>query len=345
MRIKLVKSLKGGEKLAEPVITKEKEVLISAGTILKPEYLDLISFLGIDTVCIEDPYMEYESPHHLLPIEKKNEYVSKVQHILEKHIYQGQGDLRGLETIAKELVEELKVIDHNLVIDMVERSGNLYEHTLMVTMLSIVMAKRLELPEEQVSDIALGCLIHDLGLRYITVPYVNYDIENSAASEVFEFKKHTILAFSALEQETWLKDNIKKMVLSHHERADGSGFPLKQKIKEIECKILQVCDQFDCMISGMECKRSSVEGAFEYLADGTDRLFEGKMIQLLVELVARYPVGTKVQLNTNEVGIVVSQTENSIHPIIAILDGDDNITDVQYNLQKNTKVNILQVLS
>ena len=54
--------------------TKEKEVLISAGTILKPEYLDLISFLGIDTVCIEDPYMEYESPHHLLPIEKKNEY-------------------------------------------------------------------------------------------------------------------------------------------------------------------------------------------------------------------------------------------------------------------------------
>lgn len=44
MRIRLIKSLKGGETLAEPVITKEKEVLISKGTVLKPEYLDLMSF-------------------------------------------------------------------------------------------------------------------------------------------------------------------------------------------------------------------------------------------------------------------------------------------------------------
>ena len=56
MRIRQVKSLVGGETLVEPVITKEKEILISGGTVLKPEYLDLISFLGIDTVCIEDPY-------------------------------------------------------------------------------------------------------------------------------------------------------------------------------------------------------------------------------------------------------------------------------------------------
>ena len=49
MIIRQVKSLVGGETLAEPVITKEKEILISGGTVLKPEYLDLISFLGIDT--------------------------------------------------------------------------------------------------------------------------------------------------------------------------------------------------------------------------------------------------------------------------------------------------------
>ena len=44
MRIRQVKSLVGGETLVEPVITKEKEILISGGTVLKPEYLDLISF-------------------------------------------------------------------------------------------------------------------------------------------------------------------------------------------------------------------------------------------------------------------------------------------------------------
>ena len=90
MRIRLIKSLKGGETLAEPVITKEKEVLISKGTVLKPEYLDLMSFLGIDTVCIEDPYESYEEVHQILDREKINNYISKIQAILESHIYHGE---------------------------------------------------------------------------------------------------------------------------------------------------------------------------------------------------------------------------------------------------------------
>lgn len=79
MRIRQVKSLVGGETLVEPVITKEKEILISGGTVLKPEYLDLISFLGIDTVCIEDPYEAFETTHFIISEERKQYYVSEVQ--------------------------------------------------------------------------------------------------------------------------------------------------------------------------------------------------------------------------------------------------------------------------
>ena len=76
MIIRQVKSLVGGETLAEPVITKEKEILISGGTVLKPEYLDLISFLGIDTVCIEDPYEAFETTH-LIINEEREKYFKK----------------------------------------------------------------------------------------------------------------------------------------------------------------------------------------------------------------------------------------------------------------------------
>ncbi len=48
--------------------------------------------------------------------------------------------------------------------------------------------------------------------------------------EVFEYKKHTIMGFSALEEESWVPDIARKMVLSHHERMNGSGFPMRQKI-------------------------------------------------------------------------------------------------------------------
>lgn len=71
MNIRQVKTLTGGEVLAESVVTEEKTTLISAGTVLKPEYLDLLSFLEIGTVCIEDPYEEYEESHDLISREKK----------------------------------------------------------------------------------------------------------------------------------------------------------------------------------------------------------------------------------------------------------------------------------
>lgn len=343
MRIRLVKTLKGGERLAEPVMTKEDETLISSGTVLKPEYLDLISFLGIDTVCIEDPYASEEAPHSITSKEKRESYVNRVQKILENHIYQEKNSLAKLVPLAEDIVSDILSAEDHIVIDMVERSANLYEHTIMVTTFAVMVARQLKIKEEELCQIALGCLLHDLGLRYVTVPYMNCDMESRAASEIFEYKKHTILAYSALEGEEWLGPAAKKMILSHHERRDGSGFPLRQKTRELECNILQACDAFDCYISGMECKRIGVQEALEYLVETEDVLFERKIIKVIEQLVARYPVGTRVRLSSGELGIVISQTKNSIRPVIAVLDDNEKLTDIKYSLDKDKEVSILQV--
>lgn len=133
MRIQLVRTLQGGEKLAGPVITKENEILISEGTTLKTEYLDLISFLGIETVCIEDPYEEDETPHDIISNEKREEYIEKIKSILEKHIYHRGSSLREIEYVAEDIIQDVMQADENMVIDLLEREGNLYEHTLVVT--------------------------------------------------------------------------------------------------------------------------------------------------------------------------------------------------------------------
>lgn len=343
MRIRQVRSLKGGELLAESVMTEEKEVLITKGTVLKPEYLDLLSFLGIDTVYVEDPYAEFEQPHQFMKDEMFLHYVNRVQKILENHIYDGKEGLREIEPLAKDIIADMMAIDDKIVIDFEERDGNLYEHTIMVTFLSIAVAKRLKLNESEIETIALGCLLHDLGLRYITVPYINYDPEKSTTTEAFEFKKHSVLAYTALENEHWLNAISKKMILSHHEKKDGSGFPLSQRIKEIECNILQVCDVFDCMVSGMECKRSSVQAALEYITEAADVLYDKKVVKAIEKIIARYPVGTKVKLNTGEIGVVISQTEDTTHPMVAVLEKSGELNNVYYNLKKNKNVSILEI--
>lgn len=343
MRIRLVKTLQGGERLAGPVITEEKEILISRGTVLKTEYLDLISFLGIETVCIEDPYEAEEKPQRIICKSSYEGYIDKVQKILENHIYHGKNSLRDIEQVAKDITKDVLNADWDIVIDMEERNGNLYDHTLSVTTLSVMVARKLGVAQEKLSSIALGALLHDLGLRYITVPYLNCEMNMLPSSEVFEFRKHPILAYSALEEESWIDPLAKKIILSHHERRDGSGFPLKQKTRDLDCGIVQACDALDCFISGIECKRIGVQQALEYLVETSDVLFERKIIKVIEGMVARYPVGTKVALNTGEFGVVLMQSKNSIRPVIGVLDENDKLTDVRYKLDDNKKVSILQV--
>lgn len=343
MRIRQLRTLKGGEVLAESVLTGEKEILISKGTVLKPEYLDLLSFLGYDTVCIEDPYEKYEQPHSFLEKKVISNYVNRVQKILENHIYNGKGDLRNIESLARDIVNDITSVENKFAIDFEERSGNLYDHTIMVTFLAISVAKKLKLQEEEIQTVALGSLLHDLGLRYITVPYMNYDPEKNTSTEAFEFKKHSILAYSALENEGWLNTVAKKMILSHHERRDGSGFPLHQKTREIECSILQACDVFDCMVSGMECKRTNVQSALEYMIEAADILYEKKVVKAIEKIVARYPVGTKVKLNTGSNAVVISQTEDTTHPIVAVLNEDGTLSSIYHNLKKDKKISILGI--
>lgn len=134
-----------------------------------------------------------------------------------------------------------------------------------------------------------------------------------------------------------------KWCFPHHERKDGSGFPLKQKIKDIECTILQVCDALDCSLSGMECKRAGIQQTLEYLVETSDILYEKKVVKVIQKFIARYPVGTRVRLNTGETGIVITQSDNSIRPVIGILDKRDRLTDIRYDLNKNKKISILQV--
>ena len=64
---------------------------------------------------------------------------------------------------------------------------------------------------------------------------------------------------------------------------EGTGFPMKQKNKEIECKIIQACDAFDCYISGMECKRMSVQKALENIIENASKNFSqmGSVIILI----------------------------------------------------------------
>lgn len=74
-----------------------------------------------------------------------------------------------------------------------------------------------------------------------------------------------------------------KMVLSHHENMAGTGFPMKQKNKELECRIIQACDAFDSLISGMECKRICVQEAINQIKENNGKLMLHNRLNLMLD--------------------------------------------------------------
>lgn len=347
MIIKEVKHIKDGDILASPVLAEEKEILLEAGTVLKKEYAKLLLSMSVFYVEIEDCYEAYEFPKLFFTEDEKKYFISEIQIILEKHIYTNKNTLRYVKKLAEEIQSCVHNLDKNIIYDYKNRKANLYEHTLMVTVLSLIIAEKLNFDEKRMEEVALGCLLHDLGIRYITVPCTNLDLNKLSPGEVFEFKKHTILAYTVLDgQDDWIPEISKNMVLSHHERRDGSGYPLKQKRQNIQCEIIQVCDFFDCMISGFEERAISVDRALKIISEEAGVKFNQDVFQILCSVVSKYPVGTKVKLSNERYGVVICQTNRTDFPVIQCLseiDGKIVENDI-CNLEKTTGIFIENVI-
>ena len=342
MRIRAVSKLIGGEILAEAILTREKEILIPKGTELKSEYIPLIQSLEIESLMLEDPYEDYEKPHFIIQENSIKKYTESVRKLMEGHIYhENDKSLKIFEVIANDIVKEINSSTAEAILDMKERSSNLYEHTIMVTLLSVLVGKKLKLDEQRLYNLALGCLLHDIGLRYVTIPYEGRDLTTVEPAEMFEYKKHTILGYSALQDEKWIPQISRKMILSHHENMEGTGFPMKQKYKETECRIIQACDAFDCYISGMECKRMSVQEALDIIIGNAGKKYDKAVVDNLVSTVAKYPVETTVKTNVEERGVVISQTVDPENPIIMILNTDECS---ERNLMLEENISILGVV-
>ncbi len=305
-----IDELTGKERLANNIMTSDYNVLLSEGIVLRQDYIDKLRELNIKEVYIWDE-KEIEESVAILKNDLEESFKSKVRDILEKHTYCHNEELVELcqtaDHIIINILEEEEVLQQ--IYDIRERSSDIYEHSVSICSLATVVALRMNLSHELVHDIGVGCLLHDLGLRYLTFDYINHDLKEMTEFEYSEYKKHPVYAYSALQGENWISNVSKNMILYHHERIDGSGYPLKATDIPLECRIIQVCDVFDEMICGIGCKRVKVYEAVEYLKNFKDIKYDGRIVDIFLEFTAVYPAGTYVRTNEGEIGIVMRQNK------------------------------------
>lgn len=339
MILKKLEDLAGNEILARDIMTQDYQIILPEGVKLRKDYIGKLNELGIKEVYIRE--IEIKSNEIVILRSEIQESVREtVKDALERHTYQNNNDLMNLseaaDNIISTILEEDKVIEK--VFDIKERSADIYEHSISICSLAILTSLKLGVEISKIHDIGVGCLLHDIGLRYMTINYNNQDISTLNKQELAEYKKHPVYGFSSLKDEKWISDLSKKIILYHHERLDGSGYPLRTRDIPYECRIVNVCDIFDEMICGIGCRRVKVYEAIEYLKEFKNVLFDEKIVDTFLKFTAVYPAGSLVMTNEGELAVVLSQNRDfQDRPVIRILkdkDGNDVKSEIIKDLIK-----------
>lgn len=307
-----VNELTGGEYLAKPVKLSDNQTLFYEGTCLYMKHIEALVEAGIDEVMIFEPTALSPKEKKVIREKIKSDCSKKIQDVMEHYVTFDDG-IEKISDAANEIVEDMfnreEVVDR--VYDIRERSTDLYEHSVMVATLSILTALKMNLSQWEVYDIGVGSLLHDMGLRYLSVPYQDVDVDSQYDPEsLFEYRKHTLYGFSSVEKETWMSNESKKIILFHHERLDHSGFPFKQIVMPIGVRIVAIADAFDDILCGIGVKRGNVRTALEHIRNGRDKLFEGRIVDYFLGFIAAYPVGTVVVTNRGDEAVVIEQNEH-----------------------------------
>lgn len=319
MKLCSINELKEQDILARDVMADNYTVFLYKNTILNKNYIEKLINLNIPYVYIQDDISEEEIVVLKKEIEEKSR--SKVKEVILKHSYNNGNELKVLsqtaDNIISNILEEEEVIEN--IYDIKERSADVYLHSISICVLATLVALKLGLDKERVHDIGVGCLLHDLGLRYMMIEYEDQDIETLSDKEMVEYKKHPVYGYTALKNENWLSKKSKEIILCHHEKIDGSGYPLHATEISVDTKIVSVCDTFDEMICGIGRKRMKIYEAVEYLKSFKNILFDGKIVDALLDFTAVYPSGSVIVTNNGDIAVVIKQNKGfPERPIIQI---------------------------
>ncbi|AZR72093.1 hypothetical protein BBF96_01010 [Anoxybacter fermentans] len=200
-------------------------------------------------------------------------------------------EIKAFEEKNRTCEEILKVLSRS--IDY--RDSYTEEHSERVKNYAVKLAKELLLPESLVEEIRIGSLLHDLGKLGIPDQIINK--QGLLSVEEYEkIKEHPRIGYRIIEP-VQISRNIKAIILFHHERWDGQGYPLGLKGDEIPlpARIVAIADAFDAMTSNRVYRKAcSKEEALKEIQACSGSQFDPQLSKVFIKMIEK-----EINLNKN----------------------------------------------
>jgi HD-GYP domain-containing protein (c-di-GMP phosphodiesterase class II) len=174
----------------------------------------------------------------------------------------------------------------------------------------IVFARFLQLPRDRLELLGLVGLLQNVGMMRLPPGLVEKSAP-LAADEMEIVKSHVQHTVEILSATPGLPDDLPGIASLHHERLDGSGYPRglrKSAAIGLYGGIAGIVDTFTALTSHRSyADQAAPSTALNVLYKGRGTLFEPALVEQFIQCIGVFPVGSVVELNTGEVGIVVAQ--------------------------------------
>ncbi|MEW6992348.1 HD-GYP domain-containing protein [Colwelliaceae bacterium 6441] len=226
----------------------------------------------------------------------------------------------SMNNLASDITDSIVRNEHAMTIltRIRQKSNYQWEHAINSSVLICGFALYLGLKKETVKEITLGALLHDVGTAKVSKTILEKK-GDLTANEMSVVKKHVFWGVELSKRDGFASPIIIDMLVNHHERLDGSGYPRglkKEKLSKLS-RITAIIDVYDAMSGDKPYKKGELpQAVLRHLLKEKEK-FDPEIVQQFIKYLGIHPVGTLVKLSNDKLAVVLEG--NRIEPLKPII--------------------------
>ena len=234
--------------------------------------------------------------------------------------------IRQLDNVVNQLVASLSQEGRSLIDinDLKSYDEYTYHHSLSVSVVSIAIAQYLGFSNRGLTQIGKCALMHDIGKTKIPLEIINK--KSKLDDDEFEvIKNHPPEGYRYLSERSIGDEEIWEGVLYHHEKIDGTGYPMGLMGEDIPImsRIISVADVYDALTSVRPYRNPMQPAdAMEYIMGGATSAFDFDVVAAFMQKIQPYPVGSMVELSDGRICTVLDN-DFTLRPVVQALDNGE----------------------
>lgn len=341
--------LREGMILSNSLWGNNGELVLAHDAVLTEHYISRIRTLNYNGIYIEDDLSKDVHIYNIIDDRVRAKSVKCIKNVFIRAEREGklpETEIDQMESHVSNIVDDI-LNNRNMMINMVDLKvfdDYTYYHCVNVAVLSIVLGVSLGLKRQDLCDLGIGAILHDIGKVFIKQEILNK--EGPLTDEEFaEIRQHSLLGYDYISKRFSISLAAQKAILEHHEKYDGTGYPNRLKGENISLfgRIIAIADVYDAMTSDRPYRKGIIPSeVIEFLMGSADSAFDPELVLLFIRRIAPYPVGTYVKLSNNYIGMVTKNySEFCMRPTVRIFKhGHQSVTPYELNLSDTATLNI-----